>query len=379
MSFELLIEPHDVLLFRDGRPFRAGEDTRARSLFPPTPFTVQGAIRARVLFSSGVSLADYASPNPSQEAQQLRQQIGVPGQKYGSLRLQGPLLARKENGHWKLYVPAPADVLAKESGGYALLKPLECKELRYASNLPDALRLPWVRTTDRPEEVRGWMSIEDLRRYLNGQAPQQVLSEEGFLIREPRMGIALESGRRTTREGHLYIAEFLRLKDNVALWVRVEGIQQQDFGPPNGFLQLGGEARAAYYRVLDGALGELPTVPNSLPERFKVALLTPAWFSGGWQPAGGNWSQFFSGLVRLVSAIVPRAQPIGGAYVDDQRRRTNFQKPMRRFVPAGSVYFFESDGTVTWNGKPFTETPSGEGDFGQIGFGFCAIGQWNYA
>ena len=52
---------------------------------------------------------------------------------------------------------------------------------------------------------------------------------------------------------------------------------------------------------------------------------------------------------------------------------------MRRFVPAGSVYFFEHDGTASWAGQPFTETPSGEGDYGQIGFGTCVIGEWNYA
>ncbi|MER3417517.1 MAG: hypothetical protein C4297_15140, partial [Gemmataceae bacterium] len=87
MSFDLILEQHDVWLFRDGRPFTAGEDIRARSLFLPTPFTVQGAIRARVLFSSSVSPADYAGPNPSPKAQDLRRRIGVPGQDYGQLRL----------------------------------------------------------------------------------------------------------------------------------------------------------------------------------------------------------------------------------------------------------------------------------------------------
>lgn len=385
MSFELLIEPHDVLLFRDGKAFTAGEDIRARSLFPPTPFTMQGAIRARVLFSSGVSPANYASSNPSPEAQQLRQKIGALGQGYGNLRLQGPLLARKEDGVWKLYVPAPADILKKENGSYQLLAPLQSNELEFKSNLPNSLLLPWVRTIDRLKEVRGWISVDAFQQYLKGQPPTQVLGEEEFVIREPRLGIALDRGLRTTREGHLYIAEFLRLRENVALWVRVDGIQQQDLGAPNGFLQLGGEARAAYYHILDGTLNGIPAPPNPLPERFKVVLLTPAWFSGGWQPGDGkqpgdgNWSQFFGGSVRLVSAVVPRLQSIGGAYVDEQRRRANFQKPMRRFVPAGSVFFFKSDGTVAWNGKPFTETPPGEGDFGQIGFGLCAIGEWNYA
>ncbi|MBL8152360.1 MAG: CRISPR-associated protein Cmr3, partial [Blastocatellia bacterium] len=38
----LFIEPSDVWLFRDARPFAAGEQSRATSLFPPTPRTIQG-------------------------------------------------------------------------------------------------------------------------------------------------------------------------------------------------------------------------------------------------------------------------------------------------------------------------------------------------
>ncbi len=380
MSFDLILEQHDVWLFRDGRPFTAGEDMRARSLFPPTPFTIQGAIRARVLFSSPVSPADYASPNPSPAAQCLRGRIGAPGQGYGQLCLQGPLLAKRENNVWKLFFPLPADVVTIPGSGYAVLSPLKSDALHVQSNMPDGLLSLWIRNIKRVEEERGWVSEEDLRRYLQGQAPEKVYKESDFVVREHRFGIALEQGKRTAREAHLYLAEFVRLKDDVALWVRVDGIQPADLGSKHGVLQLGGEARAAHYSVHEArALDWMPSTEQALPERFKVVLLTPAWFAEGWRPTGGDWSRFFTGKVRLVSAAVPRYQPIGGAYVDDQRRRGAFQKPMRRYVPAGAVYFFEAEGHVQWTGRPFTETPPEEGDFGQIGFGLLAIGVWNYA
>ncbi|CDM67156.1 type III-B CRISPR module-associated protein Cmr3 [Pyrinomonas methylaliphatogenes] len=378
MSFALVIQPHDVLLFRDGKPFSAGTDIRARSLFPPTPFTIQGAIRARVLFSSGVSPADYAQ-GTIPAAQQLHNLIGTPQGGYGQLRLRGLFLARRKNDQWVRYFPVPADV-KRLKGSYILLKPLQQPQHSFwQSNLPDNLFTPWLRTTEHIEDAQGWISEEDLRRYLAGNAPQEVLEESCFVEREHRFGIALERAQRTVRESFLYLAEFLRLKEGVAFWVEVEGISPSHLGGDTGFLQLGGEARAAYYTIQPSAVSSLPSPPNPLPERFKVVLLTPAWFSDGWQPQGGNWGQFFNGSVRLVSAIIPRYQPIGGAYVDDQRRKGAFQKPMRRFVPAGSVYFFEHDGTASWAGQPFTETPSGEGDYGQIGFGTCVIGEWNYA
>jgi len=376
MSFALIIQPHDVLLFRDGKPFSAGTDTRARSLFPPTPFTIQGAIRARVLFSRGVSPADYAQ-GTTPAAQTLQQLIGPPQGGYGKLHLRGPFLTRQENGRWVRYFPAPADVVCL-NGSYMLLKPLQ--QLPWGSNMPDDLLIPWLRTSERVEEKRGWISEGDLRIYLEeGKVPMKVLEESEFVEREHRFGIAMERERRTVRESYLYLAEFLRLKEGVAFWVEVDGLSDTDLGGEKGFLQLGGEARAAYYEVQKPESGLLMPPPNPLPERFKVVLLTPAWFSGGWQPQNGNWSRFFNGSVRLVSAIVPRYQPIGGAYVDEQRRKSAFQKPMRRFVPAGSVYFFEHDGTASWAGQAFTETPSGEGDYGQIGFGTCVIGEWNYA
>jgi CRISPR-associated protein Cmr3 len=375
MSFGLMIRPHDVLLFRDGKPFSAGTDIRARSLFPPTPFTIQGAIRARVLFSSGVSPADYAQ-GTTQAAQQPRNLIGSPQGSYGQLRLRGPFLAKQENGQWVRYFPLPADVVCLK-GIYTLLQPL--KDPPWRSNLPDHFQTPWIRTTEHLKEARGWISEEVLRAYLEGKAPQEVHEESEFVEREHRFGIAMERERRTVRESYLYLAEFLRLKEGVAFWIDVGGITPADLGGERGFLQLGGEARAAYYEVWESGLGSLLSPPNPLPDRFKVVLLTPAWFSGGWVPQNGSWSLFFNGSVRLVSAIIPRSQAIGGAYVDDQRRKGAFQKPMRRFVPAGSVYFFECDGSASRVGEPFTETPSKEGNYEQIGFGTCVISEWNYA
>ncbi len=44
----LFLEPTEPLLFRTGRPFDAGENSYAETLFPPTPETLQGAIRAAI-------------------------------------------------------------------------------------------------------------------------------------------------------------------------------------------------------------------------------------------------------------------------------------------------------------------------------------------
>lgn len=386
MSFSLIIQPHDVLLFRDGKPFSAGSDTRARSLFPPTPFTIQGAIRARVLFTAEVSLAEYYQ-QATQKAQELLNLISARDKGYGQLRLRGPFLARREGGNWVPYFPLPADVV-KIKEKYALLRPLGPPP--WQSNVPDKLSPLWIRTIDRAEEVRGWIDQKGLEDYLGGGIPYsaetthgqdsslRVLGESDFVEREHRFGIALERTRRTARESYLYLAEFLRLREEVALWVEVVGIPREHLGGAKGFLQLGGESRVAYYWVKDRDLHSLLNPPKPLPARFKVVLLTPAWFSEGWKPENSDWSPFFKGSVKLISALIPRYQMIGGAYASHQQTK-GFQRPLRRFVPAGSVYFFESQGAVCLKGMAFTETPPDEGDYGQIGFGTCVITEWEYA
>jgi CRISPR-associated protein Cmr3 len=372
--WQMFIEPNDVLLFRDGKPFMAGEDHRARSLFPPTPFTMQGVVRSKVLFDRGVSPHDYAhAATPG--AQALMQEIGGVGSSYGQLRLRGPFVAKRNASGIMRYVPLPADMV-RVGDDYRLVKPLA--DHPFGSNQPTDLLPLWTRTDQLLKEARGWLAEQVfIERYVQGLSLRKndVICENQLLVREPRFGIALDYTPRRPQEGMLYQMEFLRLREGVGLLLEVDGI---DPFTPRGFLQVGGEARPAAYEVLQIPLPPLAPI-NPLPRQFKVILLTPAWFNGGWQPQGGDWRQFFDGKATLISVALPRAQSIGGAFVDDRRRSENFQKPMRRFVSAGSVFFFESDGAVAYNGKPFTETPPGEGDFGQIGFGCMVTAPWDYA
>jgi hypothetical protein len=46
---------------------------------------------------------------------------------------------------------------------------------------------------------------------------------------------------------------------------------------------------------------------------------------------------------------------------------------MWAFAPAGSVYYFEAEGEVSYRGEPVTEYE------GQIGYGEVLFGKWDYA
>lgn len=363
---QLFIQPIDVWLFRDGRPFGAGEDHRAVSLFPPTPYTMQGAIRTKVLMDKGVDLADYAGRQAQPKTKEVGQEIGFPGGDYGKLRLRGPFMAkRKEGGQVTRYFPLPADMVKVEVNGkeqHLLVNPLHPNKSPYTTNIQT--NLLWVCTHEAVTEATGWLAEEELEKYLKGEVPAVTKASDLF-VKEPRFGVAVDSGVKRPQEGLLYQVEFIRLQEGGGLWLKVDGVTL----PKAGLLQLGGERKVAYYEeVADAPKLQLG---GKAEGRFKLYFATPAYFSSGWQPGDGNWDRFFGKSVRLVTAAVPRAQMLGGAKVDIESQKGDFHKPMRPFVPAGSVYFFEADDAVA-----IPETVTEEGT--EIGFGQVFIGRWDY-
>lgn len=364
---QVVIKPIDVWFFRDGKPFAAGEDHLAETTFPPSPFTLQGAIRTKVLVEKSV--------NPSEFARK-----GIPdtdvgyGDNFGKLQLRGPLLMHKKDGNWERLIPIPADVV-RVGKRFELLRPE--KSLPFTTNLPNNLQLLWAKTDERVLDARGWLPESEWVRYLKGQPPRCIVPTDELFSFEHRFGIAIDSDRGTTQEAMLYQARFVRLKSNTALWAELEGVRISK----EGFLRFGGEGRGAFYETIQPPLQPLFefSAPFRNEKRFKVVLVTPAWFSGGWQPKNGDWSVIFRARVRLVGAAIPHSQRLGGFDV-----AKNMPKPMRPFVPAGAVYFFEADEPLTLESNfAFTETPDevkrqndGTNGWAQIGLGIALIGVW---
>lgn len=366
---QVAIRPVDIWLFRDGKPFTAGEDHIAESAFPPSPLTLQGAIRTKVLADKGVDFLVFAQskrPDPD---------VGY-GDIFGKLRLCGPLLMWRRENEWERLIPLPADII-RVGEDYELLRP-ECDLPFFSTNMPSDLRLLWVRTKEHPGEGKGWLPESQWKRYLQGQAPEraQVVSSDQLFTFEPRFGIAIDHEKGTAQEAMLYQARFVRLQDQTALWAKVNGVQIKE----SGLLRFGGEGRAAVYEKLQKELPPLSKFyPGGEVKRFKIVLITPAWFSGGWQPQDGNWSKIFNASVRLVGVVLPRPLHLGGFDV-----ARGVPKPMRAFVPPGAVYFFEAESHVQFiDDFAFTETPepireqnNGVNAWAQIGLGATLIGAW---
>ena len=359
MSAQIFLTPVDVWLFRDGKPFAAGSDHRAESRFPPYPTVLQGAIRSYELADKQVNLHDQLA---------IVRAVGKPNE-FGDLRLKGPYVAKREaSDKITRYFPQPADAISVSLEHHTIC-PASLPQLP-----PDILK------TSSPTSyllgladplLKGesglWLSQETLLHYLDGETVSAVPAADLF-VKESRYGIGVDGTTATTREGQLYEVEYIRPQEGVGLVANFSGFEGW---PANGYLQLGGEGRAAAYELSTQTI-PFPEIPAILPKRFKVYFATPTYFKNGWLP--GTWSDFFTGEVQLAAAAVGRYESQGGFDLTADPHSAAMHRPSRRFVPAGSVYYFENE----------TNTALKEGliqnaitDFGaEIGFGQIVIKEW---
>lgn len=356
----ILIEPNDVWLFRDGRPFSAGDDHHASSLFPPPISTLEGALRAACIAAANVHMDDYVA---GQAPAALAQAIGAPD----AVAAFGITAVYVRKGD-KRYLPMPTDAYSVD-GAYRPLAIGGPAHVR--TNLPTGLQLLYRPTppvaagtttnntpSDQHDKHRAdWVEVNALHTYLT--APQAADRQIAFadtvalcdlFERESRYGIHLDYGLRRPYEGALYEAEFLRMQDDVGIEIDVSDLPGL---PESGLLKLGGEGKLARYRVL--ARADTPPILIATPpsNQFRLYCVTPACFDEGWRPS--HWDGLFPAhKPTLIAAAVPRFEARGGFdmfnLLHTQQYPTEHRpmhRPSRRYVPAGSVFVFKCDPNKT--------------------------------
>ncbi|HVB24676.1 MAG TPA: type III-B CRISPR module-associated protein Cmr3 [Ktedonobacteraceae bacterium] len=396
----LFFEPTEPLLFRTGRPFDVGENNFAESIFPPTPETLQGAVRAMIAthWDIGKTL-DQIFQQP-----ELTALIGDRTQ-YGRFRITGITLGRykKENApdmSMEQIFPAPSHILQEEDGEKRQVRLIPRKTQNdIQTDLPDNMQLlyPGENIEDsqgKLEPVRGWLTENGLQTALwtnKDIAKEDIISSNDIFVTEPRMGIGMNNVTKTTQEGQLYQVQKLRMNPHVnpdyfygfIIDVRlalsstggtvtanseplVDDDQTQKLLklPDKGWVTLGGERRAAHFTVLHSQSSrQIPKRQGTL-----LYLATPTVLKGGWRPQ--TWR---SPLVPPVAASINRYQPIGGwRLVPGSGAGEN--KTMYRCVPAGSVYFFDQIVTIP---EFLTDDATNQDWNGwQIGYGITYAGDW---
>ncbi len=397
----LFIEPTETLLFRTGHPFTAGENNFAQTLFPPTPETLQGAIRA--------TIASYWDDKKTlAEAFQDKELVNLIGDRkhYARFRITCISLGRhkkdtKDNTVERIF-PIPAHILQEDDGEKRQARLTPQTKAGVDSNLPDTMQMlyPDKEIKGKLEPMKGWLTERGLQKafltnenlltkqYLRERKEDtdkaEVIEDSDIYTRESRLGIGMDSQRKATEEGLLYQVQMIRMNHqekqqyvygfvvdvrlsqssevsstNPESLVDDAQTQQLLHLPDQGWMSLGGERRAAYFTVVKPPQGTSSAEVEQLQKGNLLYFATPAAFNKGWQPA-----EWLPPLKKPVAVAIDRYQSIGGWKLSPGSSG-GLNKEMRRCVPAGSVYFFNEQIRVT---QPLTDHGM------QIGYGITYAG-----
>lgn len=362
-----IVEPHDSLIVRDGRPFNATAGSRAKSLDFPVPSTLIGSVRTQIGLANGGNWDGFD--------EKLIEQIL-------QIEMSGALLAEiKDGGLLEFFAPAPADALLvkleKEDENDAVknnLFPLVPLKKDYLSNLPNDLHLLGIK-----EEVKGKPSSEvrfwkwkRFEKWLIEAKTTKVKNEDlgiGGLITDERTHVKIDYEKKANVKGDLFQTRGLEFttKDDRRRLVLALQLSNSE-GLKEGLFPLGGERRIVRWKKEDA---EFPSCPREVIDGIKkskacrLILLTPAYFESGFLSKKIN--------AEIKAVAVNRSQVISGW--DFKKRRP---KPTRRLTPAGTVYFLKNIIDV----EKFIEEIwlKNIGDCKQTkrdGFGLTVLGNWD--
>lgn len=302
----LFLEPLDVLYLRGNKLFgEAG--THGEALMPPWPSMLAGALRSRLMDEGETldSLVDFRLTH-----------FGL------AQRVQSPKAALQPL--W----PLPADVVvsAEDLSSASYLRPQPLPTGLVSSYPLPQLPTLCVKTPAKP--VSGlWLNAKGIAAWLNGQpiATDHMLRSSELWKLDSRLGIALDTHKRSAADGKIFTSEAVALAKDIGFAATSNGHQKHL--KDGDLVKLGGDGRAA--RVQVGTL-EFPETDWDRIQgegRFRLILTSPGLFPHGWQPDVPG---------TLISAAVSRADTISGWNLV-----TRQPKPAQRVAPAGSVYWYE--------------------------------------
>lgn len=262
----LVIEPVDTLFFRGAESMEAGENHEVDTMFPSMPATIIGAIRTAILRQQGINPAVFCTTPES-----IQQKIPILGspQEPGFAMI-GPLfMAGKDDilllpapAHWYAELPEAAIIDQEKTYQVQAASPKTESSLGLigSANQPFWVHRPegsdmkplagyWATSQAFVAMRQGKSQISFPKSLGQLQTNQAALLPMASLFdREERVSLAM-TPHRTAKEGHLYSAIHIRLREGVRL---VAGISSSYIMPleNEGILQLGGEQRVCRYHVI---------------------------------------------------------------------------------------------------------------------------------
>ncbi len=389
-----LVEPHDPLIVRDGKPFGPTPGARSISLAFPFPSTTTGGFRTQV--------GQIDNKGFTEETIKKLKAISVRGPLLVELAQDGTAIT-----NWLL--PAPADaLLLTQNGDKKAINVIPLVPLK----LPNDVHTDFdTKNNDKLWFVGSTESIKDkpannAPRYWNWDrfytwlrdpksSVYKKVSELGHdgPMREQRLHVSIDPKSGAAIDGALFQTsglEFTHTDEDrlpltstqrLALAVIVDDKHQLK----EGFSGFGGERRAVNWQK--GIVDVKPEknvlqCPKELKDSIvndkacRLILLTPACFALGYRP---KWiEQSLAGVTPQLKAIAIQRPQVTSGWDLEKRG----PKPTRRLAPAGTVLFLSLQDSDTmairaWIEKIWMQCISDDEQDQRDGFGLAMLGTWS--
>jgi CRISPR type III-B/RAMP module-associated protein Cmr3 len=332
--YTLLLEPIDVLSFRDYRGLESGEQHDVGTVFP-TPTVMFGAVRGALFRAAGADFNEIAKNKYQSHYgvdERYRDWLGGPSSEEPfQIGVRGPWLARDLHGAPTLWLPMPLDRLKRGvfiPKDHGSLTPSFHGSTHRAATL--LLKPPGDKgegrcdtPADRTRPCPGHAD-EDSARYVLASDLRRECPERAFFDTERRVGIARDLNKRTVVPGLFYLQDTLRFAEGVGLAVEVDtitGKHEELLKRLHGqAIPLGGRGHHVRVQVVEGSMK--PAAPTT---GDRLWCLTP-------MPILGD-----DGLVlptdATLDALYTRAPLVVGGF----DRANNKPHKLTRVLPAGTV------------------------------------------
>jgi CRISPR-associated protein Cmr3 len=363
---KLTLTPVDTFFFKNHHATEAGEDTVMESMFPPRPNTIYGALRAAYIHAH-TTFDEFVRETD----EHVKRWMGTPNQR-GEFQLQYCALTYKQ----EILLPLPLDYQVIEEKNSLKAYPLLLANDEKPSSLQGKWRLASTRREKTKSSQHQYVSLQEWKHAILHEAPiSSLISLSKLVVREEKVGIRLNIGRRTAQKGFFYRVTQGRFRDDGALAVYIGN--GPDFSKVK-FARIGGENRPWIIQQSEETFTlwdekEQKQLAEKIAQTkvAKIIFLSPAIFERGSRPHDFDDEKMTlpNGVtVKWLTAAIGRPELYGGW--DIVRHRP---KPRKWMVPAGSVIYVEvEEGDISKllsvaNGMHFTDEGAEEG------FGFAVI------
>lgn len=346
------INPLDTFFFRDGKPFDMGDESWADGVFPPSPSVIYGALRT-LWISEQKNGFTQENITKSEE-----------------IVIQGIYLAfnekKQEEDNWNIHLPVPYDFVKIENTKKQNKSRSGILETYLFNSISNYEFQYWAKKEigddERIESHKGnaLFHIDDFESYTKNKEKLSVVTN--YLTSEPKIGIGRNNHTFATQEGQLYRVEMKRFGDwqftpkrnqkknpeNMNIWVEAV---LPEINEKSTFLKIGGEGKTASININNDQAKKI-SFPELIRHQgktyFKICLLTPSIFEKGifpsWIDERTHKGIFGNLSLKLLNVVNDKFLSIGGFDMRADNGR-GAPKYMRKAMPAGSVYYFECEGT----------------------------------